>query len=273
MPSLYDDPRFLALLRRTPSPTPLPMEQDPQTDTGYGYSPGGFDDPLMALALSGGPALGGIPTPGSTIPGATGASNGYAGGGGFVPTGDPGSATEYGTPDRLLTKVGITGVPAAVRSLLRGARRTGVTPSALSEAVIGEGFRTRDEQAALYQRYLAGQGNLAAPPGSSMHEVGRAFDISTAWLDQNPQYRQWLTSHGWEFPVTGEPWHAEWQGPATMPRPVGGTPSPSPMPRTSGSAPPPTTMPLSTGGSSSGGSSRRTRKPPTYNEILAERLW
>ena len=41
--------------------------------------------------------------------------------------------------------------------------------------------RSRQKQAVLYQRYLRGQSSLpAAPPGSSYHEVGRAFDMVVA---------------------------------------------------------------------------------------------
>lgn len=39
------------------------------------------------------------------------------------------------------------------------------------------GFRTREEQAALYATYLKG-GPLAAPPGSSAHEFGLAVDVT-----------------------------------------------------------------------------------------------
>jgi hypothetical protein len=38
------------------------------------------------------------------------------------------------------------------------------------------GFRTYQEQEALYQKHLAG-GPLAAPPGHSMHEQGKAMDF------------------------------------------------------------------------------------------------
>lgn len=42
---------------------------------------------------------------------------------------------------------------------------------------VNSGFRSRAEQAILYARYLAG-GNLAARPGTSEHEKGRAIDVS-----------------------------------------------------------------------------------------------
>lgn len=38
--------------------------------------------------------------------------------------------------------------------------------------------RSRRQQARLYRRFLAGQSRFpAAPPGQSLHEQGRAFDI------------------------------------------------------------------------------------------------
>ena len=49
--------------------------------------------------------------------------------------------------------------------------------------------RTRDEQTRLYQRYQAGQGGLAAPPGQSRHEYGLAADVPDGaflnWLHDN----------------------------------------------------------------------------------------
>jgi hypothetical protein len=49
--------------------------------------------------------------------------------------------------------------------------------------------RTRDEQAAAYNRYRLGQGGLAAPPGQSRHEYGLAADIPDGaflnWLHSN----------------------------------------------------------------------------------------
>lgn len=43
--------------------------------------------------------------------------------------------------------------------------------------VVTSGFRTYQEQSALYQRYLAG-GPLAARPGTSSHEKGQAVDVT-----------------------------------------------------------------------------------------------
>jgi D-alanyl-D-alanine carboxypeptidase len=185
---------------------PQPM-MDPMAGGGMGMGLGGGDPVYGGLfgiaqqSLGGGGMPGSMPMPGG-------------GTSGFVPTGPSGSALDYGfNPRDLVTAHGITGVPAGVRRLLQGARATGLTPGAISEAVMGEGFRSHEEQAALYQQHLAGQHPApVAPPGHSMHEIGRAWDISTSFLDQHPEYRRWLLGHGFEFPVTGEPWHAEWQG-------------------------------------------------------------
>lgn len=194
----------------------------------------GLDEVLRSLrgGYGWGGGVGGFGGMGGLGPGGT------SQGTGFIPTGDPGSATQYGGAnvdiEDLLTRRGITGVPAAVRHLIRGARETDTSINALSNAISGSGFRTREEQARLYALWLAGRGNLAAPPGHSMHEVGRAFDINSEWLSANPVFRQWLLNNGFEFPVSGEPWHAEWQGregqlnpPNRQPSPTSTTPSPS----------------------------------------------
>jgi len=45
-------------------------------------------------------------------------------------------------------------------------------------AQVTSAFRSRSEQRRLYDRYLRGLSKYpAAPPGSSMHELGRAIDI------------------------------------------------------------------------------------------------
>lgn len=43
---------------------------------------------------------------------------------------------------------------------------------------VTSGVRSTSEQAVLYARYQAGTGSLAAPPGHSDHEAGRALDIA-----------------------------------------------------------------------------------------------
>lgn len=66
--------------------------------------------------------------------------------------------------------------------------------------------RTYEQQAQLYQDYLNGLGPLAAPPGTSAHETGRAVDLETAEM-------RWVidqigSSFGWgQIEAPGEWWH------------------------------------------------------------------
>lgn len=85
---------------------------------------------------------------------------------------------------------------------------------------IASGGRSRENQAYLYALYRAGKGNLAAPPGSSVHESGRAVDFGGAahnrgtpqntWLKQNAGQFGWLWT-GKNFSQV-EDWHFEYQG-------------------------------------------------------------
>jgi hypothetical protein len=68
---------------------------------------------------------------------------------------------------------GSGGLVGHVLNALNYARQMGWRGSVIS------GFRTYAEQAALYQRYLAG-GPIAAKPGTSSHERGEAVDVSDA---------------------------------------------------------------------------------------------
>lgn len=85
-----------------------------------------------------------------------------------------------------------------------------------------DGFRTRAQQADLYAR----KPNLAAPPGSSNHEKGRAADIGY----ENPQARQWAqqnaAAYGLRFPMSYEPWHVEPIDKSGGTAPVNGSVSP-----------------------------------------------
>ena len=76
---------------------------------------------------------------------------------------------------------------------------------------ITSGHRTRDEQEVLYQRYLAGTGNLAAKPGTSNHESGNAADVKIGGvsLNSHAEAARIAAEVGLHFPVPGEPWHAE----------------------------------------------------------------
>ncbi len=75
---------------------------------------------------------------------------------------------------------------------------------------VNSAFRSMTEQTDLYNRYLAGTGNLAAPPGFSNHQSGIAVDIHvdsniSNWLDRN------AASFGFRRTVSSEPWHWEYR--------------------------------------------------------------
>lgn len=90
-------------------------------------------------------------------------------------------------------------MPALGHALSAMARSTGTSISVTS------GWRSRAEQAALYQAYLNGTGNLAAPPGSSNHESGRAADISPG----RGTFGSVAGRFGLGFTVPSEDWHIE----------------------------------------------------------------
>jgi TP901 family phage tail tape measure protein len=71
---------------------------------------------------------------------------------------------------------------------------------------IVSGFRSRARQAQLYAAYLAGRGNLAAPPGRSKHEVGLAIDHAPV---ANASMKAIARQFRLHYPVRGEPWHIE----------------------------------------------------------------
>jgi hypothetical protein len=75
---------------------------------------------------------------------------------------------------------------------------------------ITSGFRTQEEQQYLYNCYKTGScnnGNLAAKPGYSNHQNGRALDLPTSsWLAEN------AGSFGFKRTVPSEAWHYEFFG-------------------------------------------------------------
>ena len=77
---------------------------------------------------------------------------------------------------------------------------------------INSGFRSMQEQQHLYQCYRTkscNNGNLAARPGYSNHQNGRALDLSTSnwtWVRQN------APKHGFRATVPSERWHWEFSG-------------------------------------------------------------
>lgn len=82
------------------------------------------------------------------------------------------------------------------------------------EIEVISGWRTRHEQEGLYQSFLSGVGNLAAVPGTSNHETGRAADVyvdGVALANVDGVLEQ-AAALGLHFPVTGEAWHVEMVG-------------------------------------------------------------
>ena len=70
---------------------------------------------------------------------------------------------------------------------------------------IVSGFRTREEQAALYEE----KPELAAPPGHSMHELGLAADLGFPSEGSRRRAHAVAASCDLKFPVPYEPWHIE----------------------------------------------------------------
>lgn len=75
--------------------------------------------------------------------------------------------------------------------------------------LIISGRRSYAEQSVLWNNYLVG-GNLAARPGTSNHEKGRAADLrivdsSVTWQ----QVHDIGATYGLRFPIASEDWHVE----------------------------------------------------------------
>jgi LysM repeat protein len=72
-------------------------------------------------------------------------------------------------------------------------------------------YRTYEQQAELYEAFLAGYGAPANPPGSSAHELGTAVDVETPemrWvIDQIGASFGWSKVHG-----PNEWWHVDYLG-------------------------------------------------------------
>ena len=71
-------------------------------------------------------------------------------------------------------------------------------------------YRTSEQQAALYEQFLAGTGAPANPPGSSSHELGVAVDLAT------PEMRSVVDQiggqFGWSGTIPDEWWHVSYGG-------------------------------------------------------------
>jgi LysM repeat protein len=72
------------------------------------------------------------------------------------------------------------------------------------------GYRSYEQQAALYDQYLAGTGAPANPPGTSSHELGIAVDLAS------PEMRSIVDqiggAYGWAGTIPSEWWHVSYVG-------------------------------------------------------------
>ena len=101
--------------------------------------------------------------------------------------------------------------PAATPGMnpLMDARLRALIAAAPGRVTVTSGARTRAQQQKLYDDYLAGTGNLAVKPGTSLHEKGLALDLGF----ENDATRRWVHANasrfGLVFPIKSESWHAE----------------------------------------------------------------
>jgi hypothetical protein len=105
--------------------------------------------------------------------------------------------------------------------------------------VINSGFRTNAEQQYLYGCYQSGNcnnGNLAARPGYSNHQNGRALDLTTStWLANNAGrfgFKRTVPTEAWHYEYMtgtdpGGPCSANGSGSTGSTAPEGDAPSPS----------------------------------------------
>lgn len=93
------------------------------------------------------------------------------------------------------------------RALIDVAQRAGVQPRVTST------LRTATQQDRLYRRFLAGASKFpAAPPGSSSHEYGYAFDLLVLGDDNQADLGSVWESWGGIWGSTRDPVHFEYPG-------------------------------------------------------------
>jgi len=92
----------------------------------------------------------------------------------------------------------------AFRKMASAAAKQGI------QLAIRSGFRSHDKQKELYARFRRGWGHMAAKPGFSNHQSGRAVDI---YIEEYKVY-EWLKKHAHKFgfkkTVRREAWHWEY---------------------------------------------------------------
>jgi len=76
---------------------------------------------------------------------------------------------------------------------------------------VASGYRSYDEQRALYNDYRAGRGPLAARPGQSNHNRYGAADVHLdgSNIGYSHEARRLMKKYGLSLPVYGENWHVE----------------------------------------------------------------
>lgn len=94
----------------------------------------------------------------------------------------------------------------AFRVMAKAARKAGI------DIGIRSGFRSQEKQKVLYREYRKGWGNLAARPGYSNHQSGKALDIYITDYKVYEWLKQHAAKYGFKRTVRREAWHWEYVG-------------------------------------------------------------
>ena len=134
---------------------------------------------------------------------------------GARPSDDARAVTGYhqGPPfDLVVKKIDGAGHELALEPALAFSQMRSAAAAAGVYLQVNSGFRSYEEQLALWELWQAGKGNRAAAPGWSNHQAGRALDIESE-AGTNAAFR-WLVDtgmrHGFVRTVPDEPWHWEY---------------------------------------------------------------
>jgi secretion/DNA translocation related TadE-like protein len=114
----------------------------------------------------------------------------------------PGGSRTVTASARAVVEAGVAGDGGELRGWF--AARVSCLARLVPGIVVVSGFRTHQEQARLYRE----KPDLAAPPGSSLHELGLAADLSFPSPAARQRAHAVAASCGLGFEVSGEPWHA-----------------------------------------------------------------
>jgi peptidoglycan hydrolase-like protein with peptidoglycan-binding domain len=186
---------------------------------GYNIAADGIFGPKTEAAVRKFQQSKGLAVDGIVGPQTWGALRGTGGSGGAGGVSQPAPATGGGKQVTAYVQgrpSTINVVPVGNGQYLRGdaAQNFKAMQAAASKAGINltanSGFRSMEQQRALYQKYLNGTGNLAAKPGFSNHQNGISMDIGGVngygtkafnWLKNN------AGKYGFVNDVPGEFWH------------------------------------------------------------------